>query len=362
MIGSFTTPPVIGTPAAFRYVIGSCSNMTAATGFKVIQAINALSPKPAFIVHLGDLAYDDNRLGAGTDALYLADLDADPLKQKRSMRFWTRYFRKLPEVQTMLQNMPFYWTRDDHDLYNDSHWDTAFATKTYDQISQLCNQAYIEQTPHPALYDPSGISLGFEWDYAACRFIMVDTRSQRRYTTGTPTLLGHNSGHEHIDHYSEITSAITQAGADGVKLLHLLVGATWAGNANDGFGFANADAERAALSNHIRSVALSTGMRVIIHTGDMHMCAADDGTNSDYSTGGIPTFAHFVSSPWNSTSLDSGTFSWNGGSAKHATSDEMLAVYDVDAANEQTIASFYDCAGVSPSLVAEYDTSDLGSW
>jgi phosphodiesterase/alkaline phosphatase D-like protein len=360
IIGQTRTPPLIGVPRAHRYVVASCSNLTMSTGFKVIDAIAALNPKPDFIPHLGDLSYDDNRMGAGTDALYQAELDAGPMKQKRSLRYWLRYFRKFPKVAELLRTTAFYWNKDDHDLYNDAHWDTVFATKTYDQINQALNQAYMEQTPHPTLWDAQGRVIGFEWNWGAIRYLMTDTRSQRRYTTGTPTLFGHNSGHEHVDHFTKICDRITQAGIDGVVKLVIFVTCTWAGNAHDGFGFAGAEAERAALCNHMKAVQALYGTRMVLISADGHLCAADDGTNSDYSTGGIGMFAHFVSSPWQSTSLSAGTYGWLGVDSKHATSDTMLGVFDANAANDNVTATFIDCAaGGAGVVVGTYNTEDL---
>jgi hypothetical protein len=358
MIGTLKTAPALATPAAFRFVLGSCSNFTTANGWNA--ATQCLAKAPDFYIHLGDLIYDDNV--DADNPYFLARIAADPLELKQNTKYYTRGYRKWSGVQALNQAVPVYAQPDDHDfVFNDYEWDTAITGSDYATVAAASRQAWIEGTPHPILLDSQGRIMAYQFSWAACRFIVLDTRSQRRSSSGT--ILGASYGHELFNQYAAITSAITKAGQDGVKILFLCCSCTWQGG-NDGFSAMGASAERAALCNHIRStVASYPGMRVCILVGDMHLCAVDDGgATTDYSTGGISQIIQIVGSPWLSTSLDTGTFSWDGSPAKHNTSDEMLCTIDVDADNEQISIQIDNVVTGSAVSVASYTTEDLTAW
>jgi hypothetical protein len=357
---AFTTPPAAGATSTLRWVTGSCALLTSSTGFVVLDAILALSPQPKFIKFLGDFMYDDNR--DVNDPAYLVDIDADTFKQKRSTRYNTRAFAKYATPASLMAAMPFVSVPDDHDLYNDAHWDTAFASRTYDQIHTDMRTVWKELQPYPTSIDNTGTVIAFEHQWGDIRFLTTDTRAQRRYTTGTPTLFGHNSGHEHVDHFTQVCNRITAAGADStVNTLVVEVTCTVDGG-NDGFGL-YATAERLALYDHMRSVQVATGLRIVVSTGDKHLSAMDDGTNTDFSTSGMKKYIFAVDSPWASTALTTGTYSWAGSSAKHSTSDNYLGVWDRDTSGQIT-KTIYDCSSGSAVQVGQYSTTSLtaGKW
>lgn len=378
MTGTLTTFPASGSTDAYRFVVGSCSFVNDSAGFKVLDCIRALSPVPAFYLHIGDLTYDDNV--DGNDPAFLAALAADPLSMKRNPRYYVRGFKKWPEVQAVNDIVPAFLMVDDHDfVFNDYEWNTVISGSSYSTVGAAARTAWLETAPYPTPFDPAGEVLGYQFDFGASRFIVGDYRSLRRYTNGAiPTFLGNSSGPGTFDQYTAVANAIAQAATDQVKLLHFVVDCTWA-NGNDGYGAAggvavaagvsaaNSVKERRDLCNAIRAAeAAYPSLRCVIHVGDMHMCAADDGgtTSTDFSTGGIPHVVQFVSSPWQSTSLNDASwiYTWNGVSAKHSPSDNLLAVYDVAAGHQQITATFYDCVTGSAVQIGQYSTADLASW
>jgi hypothetical protein len=357
---AFTTPPARGTASAVRWVTGSCALFSSAIGFKAVDTIMALSPAPSFVQFLGDY-YDDNV--DGNDAAYLIDIDADTYKQKRSSRYGVRRFAKWPSVAAMFAAIPAIGVVDDHDLYNDYHWDSSFATRTYDQIHTDLRAVWRELQPYPTSIDPSGTVIAFEQQWGDLRWLFTDTRAQRRYTVGTPTLFGHNSGHEHVDHFTQVCDRTTAAGADAtVNTLIPLVTCTVDGG-NDGFGL-YATAERLAWYDHMRGVQVATGLRIMVDSGDKHLTAIDDGTNTDFSSLGMLKYMLSVDSPWQSTSLATGTYSFAGVNSKHSSSDNYVSVYD-RAVTGHITKTVIDCsAGAPGTVVGTYVTTSLaaGKW
>jgi hypothetical protein len=247
MTGTLTTFPAAGATDAYRFVVGSCSFINDTTGFKVPDCIRALSPVPAFYLHIGDLTYDDNV--DGDDPAFLAALAADPLAMKRNPRYYVRGFKKWPEVQSLNDLVPGFLMVDDHDfVFNDYEWNTAIAGSSYSTIGIAARTAWLETAPHPTQFDTNGEVLGYQFDLGASRFIVGDYRSLRRYTNGAiPTLLGNSSGPGTFDQYTAVANAIAQAATDGIKMLHFVVDCTWA-SGNDGYGFAAITAAAAGVS------------------------------------------------------------------------------------------------------------------
>jgi hypothetical protein len=358
-VGTITTAPAQGSPAAFRFILASCHNATSVVGHQVPAL--ALAADPLFILAIGDQPYDDNK--DGDRPAYLAKLAADATAVKRNPQYFTRAWRKLPYMVTLLGAVPVFTIPGDHDFVsNDLDWESDVSGETFDDIGAQVRTVWRETTPHPALFDPSGGCLGFAFRIANCAFIVMDTESQKNPTEGS--MLGHNHGYEHFDQFTAVCDAITDAGADGCTLLFLTTPTTWA-NAHAGWRSTpfNYVAEHDLLNDHIAAtVALYPQLRVVILTGDMHESAADDETFTDYSTSGIARMIQIVGSPWHSASAHTLAFTWNGVSSYHDDSDEMLCVIDVDATNTQVAFKFYDCVTGSAVEVGSYNTADLAAW
>jgi hypothetical protein len=369
---TFTTAPSVA--AGFSFALASCSNVhtvttTAATGqaelvFEAMASMTSLK----FWRHLGDFHYDDN---VDADAVYLAKLAADPTALKRNSRYYVRGFLKYGFVKAVNAFLPLHMIPDDHDfVFNDYTNNTAITGSDYATCAAAANTALKERIPGPATLAHSSLHAGVQ-DYGPyVRFLTMDTRTQRRIT-GTGSVLGNAS--DTFDQVQWVKDQVTDASADGIKLLFIDCSCTWTGSANDGFGFdADWAVERTSLADHFKTVLdANTGMKIIMLVGDMHRFTADDGSTSGVFTTGatqIPRFIEIVGSPLNSTVLDTGSGSWDGVATKYApgTSSvdyaQLVTTIEVDAANEHLTIKNYDCATGSAVLQATYSTTDLADW
>lgn len=450
---TFRTTPAAASATAFRFVLGSCSDLAPGTVARAFEAIAAISgPRPLFMLHVGDLTY--------------SDIGVNDIRLQRMSN--TRAFRDNASVRAMLAVVPVVYSFDDHDFsVNDCDWDTAYAGgATFEQIGRNTRRAIRETTP---IYDPvqtpkgppmsaltvsatvtrSGVPvaglisvtrsasqvvfsfdgpfvagdvidlvvgaetfnrvvgsttttqiatnfegsvdagvrydgrrslstvivtlrneefdpdrtiLAQQWDIAQCRFLMPDTRSQRRWQTGTPTCLGETRGHEYWNQTLWFRKALIQAGLDGIKRVFFVTPTGWIGAVYDSWGD-RFPADQAALCNYLRD---TDGIpAVTILTGDFHHCAADDGTNADKSTGGGLAVSHFMASPlYRSPLTGGGPFSWNGVNGDMPGYSQTYMVADVTSAGE-FVMTFYDAstfdavAGTPATLIGTYSSTQL---
>ena len=244
--GSFATNP--SGPASFSVAFGSCSR-TGSNG-TVFDAIRALDPH--LMVITGDLHYGDIRV-------------EDP------GRFQSVYDFQLdqPAQAAMFRQMPVAYIWDDHD------WGGVDAFEGGGSAAMETYRRYVPHYPLASATSPvyQAFSVG------RVRFVLTDARSGRlpNGVDGPATLLGAAQ--------KEWLFAELLAARSSHALTIWVNPVPWIssdGGGDDWNGFA---AERAEIAEFIAANDLASQLCMI--SGDAHMVALDDGTNSDYSrTGG----------------------------------------------------------------------------
>jgi phosphodiesterase/alkaline phosphatase D-like protein len=303
------TAPVQGR-GDFTFVTASCAGVgpdgytnrafrstTNAPSFQ-----HALNRSPDMVVHLGDFHYRD-----------VASLDVES---------WRAAYRDVlgNPLQAALfhaANLAYVW--DDHD-YGDN-------TDTHAPAKASALATYKEMVPHYPLGVAGGTGsapIAQTFVYGPARFVMLDVRSGRDYTTSPPTMLG----------AAQLAWLDTVLAAATERVIFLCVISPWNATASVGQdhwgGFA---AERTAISNMLVTYGLMS--KTIILAGDMHGMAWDSGTNNRYATGAPVGCPVFQFAPWDgSNSTKGGPYS--GGT--HVTSNQQYGYVEVnDGVDELTV-------------------------
>ncbi|WP_141703729.1 alkaline phosphatase D family protein [Planobispora rosea] len=262
--GSFRTAPTPGTQASFSFTAASCAqNNTNATVFDAIRG-----DSPRFHVHLGDLHYRD--IVTNDQVAFHKAYD--------QVMSGSRYARLLGEVP-----VPYIWS--DHDSVGPNGDASSAATPA-------ANAVYRSRVPSHALPATTGTYFAFTWGRIRC--IFTDGRSFMDpiadVDDASKTKLGSTQKAWLID---ELTDP-----AYPVKLwFHedaISNGATFTGDDT----WSAYSTERAEIFAEIADA----GARVAYICGDLHMLAADDGTNVPTvgANSGVPVH---VCSPLDNTSF-----------------------------------------------------------
>lgn len=238
--------PLVGAQS-FRVVFGSCAR-TASNG-SVFDAMRALDP--LLYINAGDAHYGD-----------VADDDPDRLRA-----VWQRSLTA-PAQQALYQQVPVAYVWDDHD-YGGNDSDASSPAR------RMAHEVYREIVPHASL--PHADDIAQSLVIGRIRFVLTDTRSHRRPATdGSGSLLGERQ----LAWLLGELRAARQAGQVTVWVSPTpWIGApdptsdTWAGFAE----------ERRRLADALVAEGLD---QLVMLSGDAHMVAIDDGTNSGYSTAG----------------------------------------------------------------------------
>jgi alkaline phosphatase D len=257
---SFRTFPVPQQPASFSFAVGSCARLKNSPVFAAAAAQNA-----RFFLHTGDFHYADiaeNRVEAFR-AAYDAHLAA-------------------PRLRTLLANTPLLYQWDDHDYGpNDSNRTSP------SRDASLRN--YRELVPHYPLNvvteNPSG-PVDQAFTVGRVRFILSDLRSER-----DPTGLRMMSAAQDAWLRAELLAARDS----GCPLIFWVSSVPWNGAPSKDDRWQGYPAHRTEIADYIKAHGL-TG-RVVILSGDAHMTAIDDGSNSDFATGGGAPLRVFQAGP-----------------------------------------------------------------
>jgi len=320
---SVKTMPFSGEPAAFSFVFGSCTDFRLTATAPSLDAIRQ-EPGLLFWMHMGDLAY--------------TDINVADIRLHRSRITRLRY-RNLETPEKVNRTLPIVYVPDDHDSSdNDGHWDKVHASGAHDHtIIEHMLQAYYETVPHyPLVPEAEKKALSQTFTVGKVRFVVMDTRSQRRYEVGTPTILGNGSNPpQSWDQYSWVCEQLIRARDDGMNLIFLVSPASWNNTVHAGWEHHYSN-ERTALSDFIRD---TPGLpQVVLLTADSHISAADDGTMTDGSTGGGLTMPQFMSSPYRALPLGvASPFYWLGEHAEF-TGDHQYTRVDVAADGNFTVS------------------------
>ncbi|MEM7113097.1 MAG: alkaline phosphatase D family protein [Chloroflexota bacterium] len=239
---------------SFTYTFAFSGDATMGSEHPVFTTIADLAPD--FFLNPGDLFYADigvNDRDLFRDA-YDATLDSAPQSY-------------------LYQNVPISHMWDDHD-YGPNNSDSSAPGR---EAARLTYQEYM---PHYPLAAGSGnVAIYQSYSVGRAKFILTDLRSER--DSGANTMMGAT---QKAWFKQELLDA-----KDKYPLIFWLSSVPWISSSSsdtwDGFS-----SERTEIANFIKDNGIEG---IIIVSADAHMLALDDGTNSDYATGGgaaMPVF------------------------------------------------------------------------
>jgi phosphodiesterase/alkaline phosphatase D-like protein len=232
----------------FRLVYGSCARTGSAS--PIFEEMRRLEPD--LFIHMGDLHYEN--ITTNDQTRFMRAYDAVLASRMQS---------------ALYRSAPIVYTWDDHD----------FGTNNSDSTSPsrpAALAAYGAFVPHYPLASHESIQQAFS--IGRVRVIVTDSRSGRSPMAGDPrqrTMLGA----EQLEWLErELESARDAALVIWVNSLPWIT----RGDERNSDGWAPYAHERERIANHLAKLRLTE--RVIMLSGDAHMTAIDDGTNSRYAT------------------------------------------------------------------------------
>lgn len=250
MIGEFQT----FAEWSFSYTFAVSGDATLGSAHPVFTTVRA--QEPLFFLSPGDLFYAD--IGVNDRNLFRAAYNASLTSVTQSQLY---------------QQVPIAYMWDDHD-YGPNNSDASAPGR---EAARLTYQEYV---PHYPLGAGSGdVAIYQSFDVGRAKFILTDLRSER--DDGSNTMMGTA---QKAWFKQELLAANGK-----YPLIFWLSSVPWISSSSSDtwHGFS---AERTELANFIKDNNIGG---VVIISADAHMLALDDGTNSDYATGGgaaMPVF------------------------------------------------------------------------
>ena len=233
--------------ASFTLAVGACIR-TGSDG-QVFDRIREADP--LFMLVTGDFTYEN-----------LTSSDPDD--------FFDSYIENLtsPAQESLYLEAPINYGWDDHDYGGDGA--NALASSR-----EAVREAYASYVPHYPLPDSDG-AIYHAFTVGRVRFIVTDSRSEQLPETepGGPTMLGAQQ--------LEWLKAELLAAHDPYALTIWVNGVPWIAEPTPGADhWGGFPAEREEIANFIAANGLD---RLAMISGDAHMVAIDDGTNTNYAT------------------------------------------------------------------------------
>jgi alkaline phosphatase D len=256
---SLRTFPAPGKPASFRFAVASCAKGLDSPAFTA-----AAHQAPRFFVHTGDFHYFN-------------------IAENRVEAFRVAYDSHLScaRLRTMLSSVPMMYQWDDHDFGpNDSN--------KHSPSREASLRNYRELVPHYPLAAASdaGAPVDQAFTVGRVRFILSDLRSQR-----DPEALRMMTSAQD----AWLRAQLLAARDGGSPLIFWVTSVPWNGRATKADRWQGYPAHRAEIANFIKANGLAG--KVVILSGDAHMTAIDDGSNSDFATGGGAPIRVFQAGP-----------------------------------------------------------------
>lgn len=240
--GSFTTAPE--GPASFTIAVASCAR-TGSSG-AVFDAIRAVDP--LLFVHMGDLHYANI---ARDDPALFGDRYEDVLTS--------------PAQAALYRSVPVSYVWSDHD-YGPQDADSSSPSRA------AARAAYRTYVPHHELVEGDAGAIHHAFTVGRVRVVMTDTRSEKTDTT----MLGARQ-------LAWLQDELVTASRDHALVLWVNPD-PWVApdepGRDDWGGYAD---ERRQIADTLAEAGVEN---LVMVSGDAHMVAADDGTNTDYSTSG----------------------------------------------------------------------------
>ncbi len=255
-------------PYSFAFAFGSC----ASTGSNNLIFDTIRRRAPHFVLHLGDFHYANIRVD-------------DPWRFRDACN---RVLRS-PRQSALYRETPIVYVFDDHDFGADDSDGTSMTRAAVQRV-------YRERVPHyplPLSSVAPGAAAGAgplgpiaqAFTVGRARIIATDTRSertpQRAADAASRTMLGPAQRQWLVDE-------LTRAADETVPLVFWACTVPWITKENprSGHGWEPYARERAEIAGTIARLGLTS--RLIVLSGDAHMAAIDDGTNSNYVEGSAP--------------------------------------------------------------------------
>jgi phosphodiesterase/alkaline phosphatase D-like protein len=243
-------------PTSFRFVFGSCART--GSNHRVFEAMESI--EPLFTLHMGDFHYEN--IGTNDPARFRLAFDEVLASDRQS---------------SLYRSAPIAYIWDDHDYGPDDSDRTnpakPAALATYDAV-----------VPHYPLElnDGKPEDLHQAFTVGRVRFVLTDGRSHR-VPDDVPdgpdkTMLGAAQREWLLD---EIDAARGR-----YSLVVWVNPVPWITERRSGDGWGRYDWERRYIADHIRNAGMVN--RLLMLSGDAHMVAIDDGTNSNFATDAQP--------------------------------------------------------------------------
>jgi len=290
--GAFRTFPL--GQASFRIAFGSCGDFRA-TNQSAYTAI--MQERPLLFINTGDLHYSDTNSTVAED-------------------YRVNYDNVLSHaVQGALyRSMPVAYMWDDHDYCGNDTDMSAIGRNA-------ALATYKERVPHYSL-NAGGGTLGQAFTIGRVRVLMTD-----QHSAATPTSQRESTSKTRLGTAQKawLKQELITARDSGFPLVLWVTPDPWIGRAglNEDTWGAHAT-ERTEIANFIRDNRI-TNLALI--SGDMHGLAFDDGTNSDYATGGgAPVPVLHAAALTSEGSVKGGPYS--GGAIPGSQQFGILEIYD----------------------------------
>jgi len=239
--------------ASFRIAFASCGDFRAADQ-SAYSAI--IAEKPLLFINTGDLHYSDTNSTSADD--YRANYDM---------------VLSHPVQDALYRNVPVAYMWDDHDYCGNDSDTTSIGRDT-------ARAVYKERVPHYPL-GAAGGTIAQAFTIGRVRFIMTDLRSAASAAAAKESTAKTKMGSGQKSWFKQ---EVINARDSGFPLVVWVCPDPWIGAARVGDdGWPGYATERTEIANFLRDNRVTN---LVIIAGDMHGLAYDDGTNSDYATGG----------------------------------------------------------------------------
>jgi phosphodiesterase/alkaline phosphatase D-like protein len=239
--------------ASFRVAFASCGDFRAANQ-SAFAAI--IAEQPLFFLHTGDLHYSDTNSTVADEYRYNYDNVTSHSAQG-----------------ALFRNLPVVYVWDDHDFSGNDSDTTASGRDT-------ARAVYRERVPHYPL-GAAGGTVAQAFTVGRVRFIITDLRSGASVPSARDTASKTKMG---TGQKAWFKQELINARDNGFPLIIWVCPDPWIGAATAGEdSWAGYTTERTEIANFIRDNRINN---LTIIAGDMHALAYDDGSNSDYATGG----------------------------------------------------------------------------
>ncbi|MBK8080065.1 MAG: alkaline phosphatase family protein [Saprospiraceae bacterium] len=248
--------------ASYKVVFGSCQE----TGSESVIYSQIMKESPLFYLQLGDLHYEN-------------------IDDRCQIRFDSAYHKVFSsKAQAALyRNIPLVYMWDDHD-FGPNNSDASNPCRT------TAIQQYKNYFPHyPMAFDGETQPISQTFDVGRITYVMADMRSQKippSYDGCVRLTQGSNFGNEtHLTWFFNTLLAAKKKGhvvfwVNSYPWINAPGGPNYKCNEKDNWG--GYPEERTRIADFIKA----NNIPVCILSGDAHMVAMDDGSHSDYATGG----------------------------------------------------------------------------